>query len=152
MRRLLVQAKDMSHGAQAWALAYAVLEQVASLSISQQAVWTTPPPSRKRQWRDWYLPEFLVKQICKQNLYQHQQLLRRLHQTKDQADLDGAARRANLQGAFCLKRGLQGRRMPKEVILFDDVSTTGATLMEAASALRANGVEEIHAISVAVVP
>ncbi|MDP7061799.1 MAG: hypothetical protein QF489_02550, partial [Planctomycetota bacterium] len=152
VRRLLVQAKEIPHGAQAWALAYFMREAFAQLHLPYPAVWTTPPPSRKRRWRDWYLPDFLAKQGCRAYGQEYQSLLRRRHQTKDQGELDGSARRANLKGNFQYLGNGGHTRSPTRVILFDDVSTTGATMVEATRALREAGVQEVHGLSLAAVP
>jgi predicted amidophosphoribosyltransferase len=55
----------------------------------------------------------------------------------DQAGLTATARAANLSGALQARLDLRGHR----VIVVDDVITTGATLTEAARALRAAGAE-----------
>jgi predicted amidophosphoribosyltransferase len=55
----------------------------------------------------------------------------------DQAGLTATARAANLSGALHSRLDLRGHR----VVLVDDVITTGATLTEAARALRAAGAE-----------
>lgn len=59
--------------------------------------------------------------------------LRRSRATQPQTGLGPRERRANVAGSFSARpRGLQGRR----VLLVDDVTTTGATLREAAKVLR----------------
>lgn len=60
-------------------------------------------------------------------------LLERAGARPDQTTLSGAARRANLVGAF------RARTAPREVLIVDDLVTTGATASSCARALRAAG-------------
>lgn len=63
-------------------------------------------------------------------------LLHRIRATRAQTDLDAAARRRNVRGAF---NAPQHRLQRQRVLLVDDVITTGATASEAASTLLAAG-------------
>jgi predicted amidophosphoribosyltransferase len=53
------------------------------------------------------------------------------------------ARHANLAGAM---RAARFGALPTSVVLLDDVSTTGATLSEAARALRVTGIVPLGAV------
>lgn len=59
--------------------------------------------------------------------------LEKIRETPPQATLNRAARLSNLRGAFVARADYAPRRT---VIIVDDISTTGATLTEAARALR----------------
>jgi ComF family protein len=75
------------------------------------------------------------------------QALHRIRGGLPQVELDRVARAANVKGAFVAEAGsLRGLR----VALVDDVSTTGATLMDAAAAARAAGARAVRAYVVAV--
>ncbi|MEY4035622.1 MAG: hypothetical protein RLZZ311_799, partial [Actinomycetota bacterium] len=63
----------------------------------------------------------------------------------DQSSLNARARMENLEGALVALRYLSGK-----VILIDDLVTTGATLHEAARALREKGIEVTAAVTACV--
>lgn len=79
-------------------------------------------------------------EIAKKGLPDHVQLhedvLVRTRNTKPQTSLERTQRLHNLKDAFALASGKEAAVYKKHVILFDDVSTTGATLRAATDALK----------------
>jgi ComF family protein len=73
----------------------------------------------------------------------------RVRATPAQTALDAAARRRNLRGAFAASLP---SAIPKHVVLFDDVMTTGATLRECARVLRKAGVARVDVWALARAP
>jgi predicted amidophosphoribosyltransferase len=71
--------------------------------------------------------------------------LARTRATAPQTELDAAARRANVRGAFVASTAAAGA----DVVLVDDVLTTGATASECARALRAAGARAVGVLTVA---
>ena len=72
--------------------------------------------------------------------------LQRTRDTRPQAGLSERARRENLAGAFGPGRGA----MPRDLLVVDDVMTTGATARAVAAALRAAGAERVRVLVAAV--
>lgn len=76
------------------------------------------------------------------------QVLARASATTAQARLaHGAERDANVRGAFEVRRGII---VPKNILLVDDVVTTGSTMREAARILRRAGAQKIYGLALAV--
>ena len=73
--------------------------------------------------------------------------LTRIRPTAPQTDLDKAARKRNLRGAFVAEK-LAG----DVVVLVDDVITTGATVREAAKVLMRAGAADVRVVAVARAP
>ena len=71
-------------------------------------------------------------------------LLHRVRKTVPQVGLDTAKRRENLMGAFRCRIP-----SPSEVCVVDDVYTTGASMSEAARALKAAGAQRVMALAFA---
>jgi ComF family protein len=82
-------------------------------------------------------------------------MLRLVHPIADQAGMGAAERAANVAGAFGVRwvvGPLRRAADPPEVVLVDDIVTTGASLAEAARALSECGVEAVGAAVVAATP
>jgi len=71
--------------------------------------------------------------------------LERVKDTETQTHLSAAGRRENVKGAFRAEKG----SVPRHVVLFDDVMTTGSTVDACAKALRRGGAEKINVVTLA---
>lgn len=72
-------------------------------------------------------------------------ILKRRRHTRQQALLNRTEREANVAGAFIWR----GDRVPENILLVDDVYTTGATIGECALVLKNAGVKTISAVTLA---
>ena len=79
-------------------------------------------------------------------------VLAHVRAVSDQARLGRAARRDNLAGAIGVTSAGRDAVRGSLCVLADDVVTTGATLTEAARALRAVGARHVVAVAVAATP
>ncbi len=76
-------------------------------------------------------------------------ILQRVRSTGTQTKLDRSQRQRNLAGAFSLTREGPAMITGRKVLLVDDVITTGATTMAAATVLLKGGCSEVEVLSFA---
>lgn len=120
------------------------LDAALRASAPADALLTAVPSTRAAVRRRGYRPvELLLRRAGRRDV----RLLRIRRAPHDQRGLDRRARRDNVDGAF-VARGVAGRA----VVVVDDVVTTGATLCEAARALRAAGATSVVAVALAHTP
>ncbi|MBN7793004.1 ComF family protein [Microbacterium esteraromaticum] len=127
-------------------LAHPLGAAVAGILAEADAAVVPVPTSRAAYRRRGYrVPELLVRRA---GLRAHR-MLASARRTGDQRALDREARARNVAGSLRVRGGAEpGTR----VVIFDDVVTTGATLDEAARALRAAGLNPIGAVALAATP
>lgn len=102
---------------------------------------------RRRLRRGFNQAELLAQEVARRFGRKPDNVLRRVRATAVQAGLSHSARRANVAGAFRVRRGvsLAGQR----VLLVDDVMTTGATATACAQALKQAGARYVAVLTLA---
>jgi ComF family protein len=103
-------------------------------------------PTRKR-WRGFNQAEVLCQAISAELNLPVADVLVRNKMTKTQKDLKRPERLKNVSEAFKLKTDVGVHN--KNIILVDDVTTTGSTLQEAAKILKRNGASKVICLTVA---
>jgi ComF family protein len=118
----------------------------ASLDLPYfEAIVHVPIPWRRRFARGFDQGEILARAIHKQLGVPHVPILKRIEQ-KEQAGIRYADRKRNLLARFKIK---EKYRLPKRILLVDDVVTTGNTMESCAAELYHIGVREIIGFSLA---
>ena len=141
--------KDSLHrykfgGATAYADIYSefIVKCIDENQISCDSITWVPLSRRRLRRRGYDQAELLAKLIAKHLGQSPVRLLKKQRDTPPQSKTGSVEkRRANIAGAYaCLRPELvQG----KQVLLVDDIVTTGATLSEAARVLKKAGAKEV---------
>ena len=118
-------------------LARLLLQAPRVAELLAQADWVLPMPlAPQRLAERGYNPALLLARALARERCQGAWLLR-TRDTPPQRGLSRAERLRNVRGAFALEPHHLGVLHGRRVVLVDDVMTTGASLNEAARALRA---------------
>ena len=113
--------------------------------------WLLPLPlsTERLAWRGfnqaWELTRALQRQSgCRATA--DPSLLLRIRHTRPQSELKRSARLDNLKGAFAVEPLRAAELTGRRVVLVDDVMTSGASLLTAASVLRQAGASHVSAV------
>ena len=107
-----------------------------------------PLSKRKLKWRGFNQAEEIAKELAKLlKIPLISDCLIKTKETKDQVELSEKERKENVKNAFSVKN--KEKILGKNVLLVDDVFTTGSTMEEAAKVLKKAGAKKIVGIVVA---
>jgi competence protein ComFC len=132
-------------------------EERSDAAIYFDIVTFTPLHFRRLAERGYNQAEILAKGLGISTKLSVIKLLTKTKKTQRQVVLQGARRRKNLQGVFKIRSKYQelsacrqGRSIKgKNILIIDDISTTGATLNESAKVLKEAGAKKVWGLVVA---
>jgi competence protein ComFC len=106
-----------------------------------------PLHSRRKNWRGFNQAEILAKNLAKKFKVDYADIMNRFINTKTQVGLSKADRKKNVKNAFSIRgfTPIKGH----DVILVDDVYTSGATMVECAKILKKSGAKSVWGMAVA---
>lgn len=121
-----------------------MLEDLKKLDFKDFYLTYVPMTKEEIKQRGFNQTEILTKEISKKLNMQIFEGIKKIKQTKQQSLLKYEERFKNIEGAFdCLTEA------PKNIIIIDDVFTTGATLKEIAKTLKIKGAKNIIGLVIA---
>jgi hypothetical protein len=136
---------EAAHGLSSAFLCRFIHDMTNILSYADAVVAIPPNPYRYIN-RGWSFPDILAKGIQKYLALPYEQFALKLIDTNlELRGLNSFERRTRILGAICADN--IGLAKGREVILVDDVITSGATMQEAARHLKGAGVKKVHAIA-----
>lgn len=99
----------------------------------------------KQRWRNFNQTEILAKHLSESRQIPYINSLEKIKYGKIQKDLSLEARHLNIRGSFKItnKNFVSG----KQIILLDDVLTTGSTLIEATKILKRAGATKVYCLT-----
>lgn len=105
-----------------------------------------PAHKSKFYTKEYDLPMFMAKEIAKRyNVEYNNNLIKKVKRTKSQHSLTLAQRKTNLKGAFKAAEEVKG----KNILLVDDITTSGTSLEEVAKTLKKSGANRVVAVTFA---
>lgn len=127
-------------------LANLMADHLTRANMTFDLVTSVPLHPTREQERGYNQAELLARHLAQTRALPYQRLLTRTRATADQIGLDGKARRINVADAFDANPIVTA---DKNVLLIDDVCTTGATLDACAVALFQGGARTVTGLTVA---
>lgn len=149
LRRAVLRIKRSGHEMLAKAISELFVSRQASRFSSLDCDVIVPMPMhwRRRLWRGTNSPELVAQYLAHRLEKPVLAGLLRRRNTRLQSGLSSIQRRRNVAGALSLRRGyaFDGR----QVLLVDDILTSGATCSEAARILRKSGAKAVAVAALA---
>ena len=154
-KRIILSAKENGVKAADELIIHALTHSLHLLLRDFEIGILVPAPSRKssnrKRGRD-FLSE-ITHSIAESEALESMDLLIHTRKVRDQSGLSAHDRNENIYQALAIDRNkLPSLGVDTDVILVDDLLTTGATLLEARRALKARGIRVIAAITACLSP
>ena len=145
LKNLIVRLKNQSDFAMLSFFGKALSQKVKDVAI------LIPIPLFKKRliWRGFNQSFFLAKEIKKYKNIEIVDALKRVKNTKTQHLKKLTERFENIKGAFEFNEKYLSKIKGKDIVIIDDVITSGATIFEAAKILKKAGAGKISVLSIA---
>ncbi len=121
--------------------------QSVPLLYTPDLIIPVPLHPKRYSWRGFNQSELLAREVSKILNIPMQNALSKVRVTKPQVGLEAAEREDNLKNAFIIRE--ESSVAGLNILLIDDVWTTGSTMKECGKVLKEAGAEQVYAFTLA---
>ena len=153
MRDLIVQMKYADrHDLRTLFGHWLAIAAAPLLSDGDDIIIPVPMHRTRLLWRRFNQAALLAGELARKTERPHEPgLLIRQRATRSQVGLTEAQRRTNLRGVFAVRPNNRPKIKGRNILLVDDVITTGTTVNACARVLKRHGAAQVNVVALAVV-
>lgn len=140
MRRLIIDFKFKGKLSYGEIISEIMIEKLLERNLSEVVLTFVPMHPRRERERGYNQSKILAENIAKKLDLKCQEIFEKVKDTKFQVGLKKDQRQENLKNAFAVKKA------PEEIIIVDDVITTGTTISELVKVAKASGIKKVTAL------
>ncbi len=140
MRRLIIDFKFKGKLSYGEIISEIMIEKLLEKNLSEVVLTFVPMHPRRERERGYNQSKILAETIAKKLDLKCQEVFEKVKDTKFQVGLKKDQRQENLKNAFAVKKA------PEEIIIVDDVITTGTTISELVGVAKASGIKKVTAL------
>ncbi|OLR64871.1 ComF family protein [Peptoniphilus porci] len=140
MRKLIIDFKFKGKLAYGEIISEIMIEKLLEKNLSGEILTYVPMHRYRERERGYNQSKILAEDIARKLDLKCEGVFEKVIDTKFQVGLKGHEREENLKDSFKIIK------IPEEIIIVDDVITTGSTIRELAKIARASGIKKVTAL------
>lgn len=117
-----------------------MIEKLLKYNLDNYIITSVPMTKRRENKRGYNQAELLARYIGRELDLEYVEVFEKIKETPFQVGLDESARKENLENSFGLKN------YSENILIIDDVITTGSTIRELVKVAKKNGIKKVAAI------
>ena len=126
-------------------------KKVCEFIKNYDIIISVPMYKKKKNQRGYNQSELIAKEIAKktENIEYRNDILLKIKNTARQSSLNKEQRKENIKNAYIIKSSSKEYILNKNILIFDDIYTTGSTANECAKMLKEAGAKNIGILTIA---
>ena len=126
-------------------------KKVCEFLKNYDIIISVPMHKKKKNQRGYNQSELIAKEVAKkvENIEYRNDILLKVKNTVRQSSLNKEQRKENIKNAYIVKSSNNEYILNKNILIFDDIYTTGSTANECAKTLKEAGAKNVGILTIA---